>query len=175
MLHLDYNADLNAETLAGMQASGLLYTYLTDISCTNILVPQLSCTECALERFHLNGLDGKVTVLLKVVIPRETLDDPTLENELVAYKLNLKIANGQHRCFSAVSDYRDEQPDALGVITPGEYRWLALQKTAELYAPIDGDIQWAMQNDQGELDSEKLAAYMDTKVNSQNENFHLNL
>ncbi|KAF5398512.1 hypothetical protein PHET_08600, partial [Paragonimus heterotremus] len=76
-----------------------------------ILVPQLKCTECVLQRFHLNGLDGKVTILLKVVIPRKTMDDPALENELVAYKLNLKIANGQDRCFSAVSDYRDELPD----------------------------------------------------------------
>ncbi|KAF5394698.1 hypothetical protein PHET_10561 [Paragonimus heterotremus] len=156
MLHLDYNTDLNAETLAGMRASGLLYTYLTDISCTNILLPQLRCTECVLQRFHLNGLDGKVTVLLKVVILRETLDDPTLGNELVAYNLNLKIANGQNRCFSAVSEYNDELSDA-----------------AELYAPIDEDIQWAMQNDRGELDSVKLAAYMDIKVSQQKEQFHL--
>ncbi|KAF7258792.1 hypothetical protein EG68_03849, partial [Paragonimus skrjabini miyazakii] len=136
-------------------------------------VPQLACTECVLERFHLNSLDGKVTVLLKAVIPRDRLDDPTLDIELLAYKLNLKIANGQDRCFSAVSDYRSELSDALGVITTGEYRWLAFQTTARLYAPIDGGIQLAMQNDRGELNFANLATYMDTKVDPQKEKSHL--
>ncbi|KAF5401756.1 hypothetical protein PHET_04963 [Paragonimus heterotremus] len=97
MLHLDYNTDLNAETLASMQASGLLYAYLTDVSCTNV---------------------------------------------------------------------------ALGVITPGDYRWLTLRTSVELYAPIDEDVQWGMQNDQGELDFANLAAYMDIKVGSQKEKSH---
>ncbi|KAF5395025.1 hypothetical protein PHET_08772, partial [Paragonimus heterotremus] len=43
----------------------------------------------------------------------------------------------------------------------------------ELYATIDNDIQWAMQNGQGELDFANLAAYMNIKVDSQKEKSHL--
>ncbi|KAF5399503.1 hypothetical protein PHET_07044 [Paragonimus heterotremus] len=56
---------------------------------------------------------------------------------------------------------------ALGVLTPEDYRWLTLQTTAELYAPIDRDIQRATQNVRGERDFKKLALYMDGKVGSQ--------
>ncbi|KAF6772613.1 hypothetical protein AHF37_08005 [Paragonimus kellicotti] len=133
LLHLDYNTDLNAETLASMQASGLLYTYLTDSSCTNVG-----------ERINDEILDD-------MVIVDAICDVCCLLRNLTSHVILCKYNITKVDCLPS----------------------FPFELAAELYALIEEDIQWEMQNDQGELDFANLAEYMERKVASQKEKSHL--